>query len=165
MFSINPLSVVGLCDIVSQRNSSYILLSAAASNVNKMAVQYLSTRLINKTILGMSRSAAYDNELKKLGYDQLFRMDDFDSVKRAFGEGANAAFLDCVGGNFAGQAFNVLPKGSIMVNYGRLSKENLGSIDLAELYFKDKSIRGFWLNTYLTSIGKQQLEQAKSSIV
>lgn len=154
MFSINPLSVIGLCEIVSQRKASHILLSAAASNVNKMAVQYLSTRLINKTILGMSRSSNYDKELKKLGYDKLFRMDEFGSVKRAFGEETNTAFLDCVGGNFAGQTFNVLPRGSIMVNYGRLSKENLGSIDLAELYFKDKSIRGFWLNTYLASIGK-----------
>lgn len=77
-------------------------------------------------------------------------------MKNAFREGAsNAVFLDCVGGNYAGQTFNVLPKASIMVNYGRLSKENLGSIDLAELYFKDKSIRGFWLNTYLASIGKE----------
>lgn len=39
-------------------------------------------------------------------------------------------FMDCVGGSYAGQVFNALPPKSIMVNYGRLSKENLGSIDL-----------------------------------
>lgn len=61
-------------------------------------------------------------------------------------------FLDCVGGNFAGGIFNILPSDSMMVNYGRLSKENLGSIDLAELYFKNKFIRGFWLSTYLKSV-------------
>jgi hypothetical protein len=48
-----------------------------------------------------------------------------------FANSENAAFLDCVGGSFAGLAFNNLPKNSIMVNYGRLSKENLGSVDLA----------------------------------
>jgi hypothetical protein len=35
------------------------------------------------------------------------------------------------------------------MNYGRLSKEPLGSIDLGEVYFKIKQIRGFWLKTYL----------------
>ena len=69
----------------------------------------------------------------------------------------NSVFYDCVGGNFAGTIFNILPKNSIMVNYGRLSKEQLGSIDLGELYFKNKQIRGFWLNTYLKSITSSQL--------
>jgi len=36
-----------------------------------------------------------------------------------------------------------------MINYGRLSKENLGAIDLGELYYRNKKIRGFWLNNYL----------------
>jgi hypothetical protein len=53
----------------------------------------------------------------------------------------------------------------MMVNYGRLSKENLGSVDLAELYFKNKFIRGFWLNTYLKSVSDSQLAQAKAEIV
>jgi NADPH:quinone reductase-like Zn-dependent oxidoreductase len=164
MFSINPLSVLGLCDIVSERKASHILLSAAASNVNKMTVQYLNKTLINKTIIGMCRSATYDDDLKKIGYDSLLRMDEFDNLKKALGD-RNAVFLDCVGGNFAGHAFNALPRDSIMVNYGRLSKENLGSIDLAELYFKNKSIRGFWLSTYLQSIGEHQLRQAKANLV
>lgn len=81
MFSINPLSVMGLCSIVAQRQASEILLSAAASNVNKMAVQYLTKRHINKTIIGMSRSDHYDRELIGLGYDQVLRMDQHDKVK------------------------------------------------------------------------------------
>jgi NADPH:quinone reductase-like Zn-dependent oxidoreductase len=131
MFSINPLSVMGLCDIVTERNASTILLSAAASNVNKMIAQYLTKKHMNKTILGMSRSSQYDEELKKIGFDQVFRMEEFDNVKQVFEKSENAVFLDCVGGNYAGNVFNILPRDSIMVNYGRLSKENLGSIDLA----------------------------------
>lgn len=52
-----------------------------------------------------------------------------------------------------------------MVNYGRLSKEPLGSIDLGQLYFKNKLIRGFWLNTYLQSITPSQLLQNKLDII
>jgi hypothetical protein len=61
-------------------------------------------------------------------------------------------FLDSVGGLFAGRTFNLLPKDSVMINYGRLSKENLGEIDLGQLYFANKSIKGFWMNTYLNEI-------------
>lgn len=73
--------------------------------------------------------------------------------------------MDCVGGNFAGEVFNILPPDSTMVNYGRLSKENLGSIDLAQLYFKNKLIQGFWLNTYLRSIDGKKATQIKTEIV
>jgi NADPH:quinone reductase-like Zn-dependent oxidoreductase len=58
-------------------------------------------------------------------------------------------FLDCVGGQFAGNLFNSLSLNSVMVNYGRLSKEHLQGVDLGELYFSNKKIRGFWMSTYL----------------
>ena len=58
-------------------------------------------------------------------------------------------FLDCVGGPFAGNLFNSLSLNSVMVNYGRLSKEHLQGVDLGELYFANKKIRGFWMSTYL----------------
>lgn len=75
MFWINPLSVIGLCDIIAERKSNQVALSAAASNVNKMIVQYLSKKYLNKSIYGLSRSNSHDEELKRLGYEQLFRMD------------------------------------------------------------------------------------------
>lgn len=74
-------------------------------------------------------------------------------------------FLDCVGGNFAGQVFNCLPANSIMVNYGRLSRENLGSIDLGELYYRNKTIRGFWLNNFLQTIDPIKLEEIKRNVI
>lgn len=48
-------------------------------------------------------------------------MEDIPKIKELTGQG-RSAFLDCVGGEFAGKVFNALPKDSIMVNYGRLSK-------------------------------------------
>lgn len=75
MFCINPLSVIGLCDIVAERKSNQVVVSAASSNVNKMIVQYLRKKYLNKSIYGLSRSSSHDEELKRLGYEQLFRMD------------------------------------------------------------------------------------------
>ena len=61
--------------------------------------------------------------------------------------------------------FNSLPADSIMVSYGRLSKEPLNSIDLGELYFKNKRIEGFWLNTFLKHITSKQLDEVKHQVV
>ena len=70
-----------------------------------------------------------------------------------------------MGGNFAGQVFNTLPFQSVMVNYGRLSKEDLGAIDLGQLYYQDKRIRGFWLTNYLKECGKDRLVQIKQDVL
>ena len=60
MFWINPLSVIGLCNIITERKSNQIVLSAASSNVNKMIVQYLRKKHMNKSIYGLSRSNNHD---------------------------------------------------------------------------------------------------------
>ncbi len=81
-------------------------------------------------------------------------MDQIANLKEEIKNNGKAIFLDCVGGNFAGEVFNALPPKSVMVNYGRLSKENLGNIDLGELYYREKTIRGFWLVNYLREISE-----------
>lgn len=131
MFAINPLSVLGLSSIVQEQKASQVVLSAASSNVSKMVVRLLARKWPSILIYGLSRSDNLDAELKALGYHSLFRMEEAPKLKEALRQDQNAVFLDCVGGNFAGNIFNVLPIGSTMVNYGRLSKENLGNIDLA----------------------------------
>jgi NADPH:quinone reductase-like Zn-dependent oxidoreductase len=49
-------------------------------------------------------------------------MENVDGLKNELKNHGKTVFLDCVGGNVAGQIFNVLPPNSVMVNYGRLSK-------------------------------------------
>lgn len=130
-----------------------------------MIVPYL--KLIRKDIkvYGISRSPENDGNLKKSGFDEVYRPDQIETIKQKVVNDQNLVFYDSVGGNFASSMFNILPKNSIMVNYGRLSKEPLGSIDLGQLYFKNKLIRGFWLNTYLQSITPSQLLQNKLDII
>ena len=60
MFSINPLSVIGLCQIALSRNSKSIILSAAPSNVSKMLVSYLKLISREIKIYGISRSPQHD---------------------------------------------------------------------------------------------------------
>jgi NADPH-dependent curcumin reductase CurA len=49
-------------------------------------------------------------------------MEQIDELKKELINHGKTVFFDCVGGNFAGQVFNILPPNSTMINYGRLSK-------------------------------------------
>lgn len=75
MFSINPLSVMGMCDLVEKQNVKTIVLSAATSNVNKMIIRYITKKFPEKHLYGLSRSSKYDVLLKKLGLNGVYRMD------------------------------------------------------------------------------------------
>ena len=52
-----------------------------------------------------------------------------------------------------------------MVSYGRLSGEPLGEVDLGSLYYQNKTIKGFWLNTWLPKKSEQGLENLKLDII
>lgn len=92
-------------------------------------------------------------------------MDEAHVLKAELKNHGKTLFMDCVGGSYAGQVFNALPPKSVMVNYGRLSKENLGSIDLGELYYREKKIEGFWLNNYLRDISWDKARSIKREII
>lgn len=68
--------------------------------------------------------------------------------------------MDCVGGDVAGGIFNHLPDNSTMINYGRLSKQRLGNIDIGEIYYKNKKIEGFWLVNFMKTLTKEQAIEA-----
>lgn len=61
--------------------------------------------------------------------------------------------------------FNALAPNSVMVNYGRLAKEHLAGVDVGQLYFANKTIRGFWLNKYLRDIGVVGIHALKQKVV
>lgn len=81
MYCINPLSVIGLCQIALSNNSKSIIISAANSNVSKMIVPYL--KLIRKDIkvYGISRSPENDGNLKNSGFDDVYRPDQIETIK------------------------------------------------------------------------------------
>lgn len=51
-----------------------------------------------------------------------------------------------------------------MVSYGRLSGESLAGIDAGSLYYKNKKIRGFWLNNWLNEVNELEFKEASNQI-
>lgn len=77
MACINPLSVIGLAQTVIDHAATNVVLSAAASNLNKMLIRYLrrQKKTENVQIYGLSRSEAFDEELVSLGVKKMLRME------------------------------------------------------------------------------------------
>ena len=165
MTIVNPLSVLGMVDITERENVQTVVLSAAASNTSRMLMKLIKKNKPDSKVFGMSRSEKYDEELRKIGYDSIFRMEQIQELKNQMKNHGKTVFLDCVSGNYAGQVFNILPSQSLLINYGRLSKERLGSIDSGSLYYGGKRIQGFWLNSYLSQSSNDRIQKIKQEVI
>ena len=102
MTIVNPLSVLGMVEIAERENAQTIVLSAAASNTSKMLMKLIKKNNPSSKVYGMSRNDKYDDELKKMGYDRLFRMQQIEELKNELKNHGKTVFLDCVSGNYAG---------------------------------------------------------------
>lgn len=74
MCFVNPFSVLGMVGIIEQEKVKSVVLSAATSNTSQMIMKYLKRFRKDINVIGMSRSAKYDEELIKSGYKKIFRM-------------------------------------------------------------------------------------------
>ena len=61
--------------------------------------------------------------------------------------------LECVAGKLTGDIMNMMPKQSVVVNYGLLSEENIGGISPLALIGKGSRLEGFLLPIWLREKG------------
>jgi NADPH:quinone reductase-like Zn-dependent oxidoreductase len=66
--------------------------------------------------------------------------------------GATIAF-EAIAGDMTGIVLNAMPRGATVYVYGGLSQQPCGSIDPIGLVFLDKSIKGFFLGTWMKRQG------------
>lgn len=60
MCCVNPLSVLGMVDIIEQEKAENVVLSAASSNTSKMIMRCLAKYHKGIKVFGISRSEKYD---------------------------------------------------------------------------------------------------------
>lgn len=163
---INPLSAIGLFTRASQLGYQSVLVSAANSALGHMMIRYFSQH--GKNVHGIVRQASQAQQLLNLGAKSVFVDKDAEHtelLQQIQQLKEKTCFLDCIGGEFAGSVFNALPAQSTMLNYGRLSKQRLSNIDVGGLYYQDKRIEGFWLNTFMRTASREQLQQAQTALI
>eukprot|EP01016_Furgasonia_blochmanni_P018103 TRINITY_DN2067_c0_g1_i1.p1 TRINITY_DN2067_c0_g1~~TRINITY_DN2067_c0_g1_i1.p1 ORF type:complete len:372 (-),score=114.19 TRINITY_DN2067_c0_g1_i1:1182-2297(-) len=148
---INPLTVVGMRRIVRRGNHKAIIHTAGASVLGKILIQTMKEEGIQS--INVVRKQEQIDELQKEFPYARFLNSSTPDFKEQLGKlaaelSATVAF-DCIGGSMTGLVITVMPPKSSVYNYGRLSGEPVGGIPSEELMFKNKSIHGLWLNTFL----------------
>ncbi|EAR90902.2 zinc-binding dehydrogenase family oxidoreductase (macronuclear) [Tetrahymena thermophila SB210] len=165
---INPLTVVGMLETVKEAKVKTVVHSAAASALGRMMVRYFKNNGIE--VINIVRRQDQVEILKKEGATIILNQNDQDfypQLKKLTTDLNAKIFFDAIAGSFTGEILSQMPNNSTAYVYGLLSGEN-SSVSPTELIFRDQSVKGFSLNTWLQSITpelkRQSLEKLQKLI-
>ncbi|WP_245479980.1 zinc-binding dehydrogenase, partial [Mesorhizobium sp. M7A.T.Ca.US.000.02.1.1] len=147
---VNPLTALAMFDIVKQEGEKAFVMTAGASQLCKL-------------IIGLAREAGFrpivtvrrDDQialLKALGAAHVLneKAPDFKAALREVMKAEQPRiFLDAVTGPLASAIFDVMPKRSRWIIYGRLDPEATVIREPGQLIFQHKHIEGFWLSEWM----------------
>lgn len=143
---VNPLTALAMLGIVREEGEKAFILTAGASQLSKL-------------IMGVARDEGFrpiavvrrDDQiplLKEAGAAHVLNAESAD-FRNALREVVKAeqprVFLDAVTGPLASAIFDVMPKRSRWIVYGRLDPEATVVREPGQLIFQHKRIEGFWL--------------------
>lgn len=150
---MNPATAVGMMYYINKLKAKGFGQTGSSSCVGKelLLLNHLKYKL--KTV-NVHRSESYEEGLNALGssknlnqFSQSFLVD----LKEALKTNEVTAFFDCVGGEVAQNIFEVLPKDATLFIYGVLSLKLELNINISNLIFNSRNLRGFHLmNDFLS---------------
>lgn len=156
---VNPMTAYGMLEKSQLRDGEWLLITAGASAFGKFVVQMAKAKGLHvaATVRHDSQKALLEN----LGADLVINTET-EKLQKVIAEkveGGIHVVFDAVGGILGAKALASLrPKGRMMV-FGALALENM-PINSGLLIFKNLSIEGFWLSTWM-----EEMDSAKSAEV
>lgn len=154
--TVNPLTALRMLEDFETLNSGdSIVQNGSTSIVGQCIIQLARFRGIHS--INIIRDRAGSNEvkehLKALGADKVFTENELEvkNVKSLLTNLPEPALgFNCVGGNSASLVLKFLRQSGTMVTYGGMSKKPV-TVSTSSFIFKDLSLRGFWLQKWLSS--------------
>ena len=157
---VNPFTAYGMLEVSGLKSGDWLLITAGASAYGKLVIQLAAKKGI-KTIATVRREEQKEM-LMAIGATHVINTETEKMPKSVLavtdGKGVKAVF-DAVGGTLGARALASLAVGGTMHVFGLLSLENL-PLNSGLMIFKNLTIKGFWLTTYLESLSKEQREKA-----
>ncbi len=151
---VNPLTAVGLLETARHGGHRAAVQTAAASQLGRMLIAM--AKRDKYPLINVVRRKEQAELLKSLGAEHVLCSEDADFASQlqalCVRLGATAAF-EAVGGDMTGNIINRMPPGSTVYVYGDLSQQPCGNIDPIELLFREKTVCGFFLGTWLRRRG------------
>jgi len=156
---INPLTAYGMLMEADLQSGDWLMLTAANSAFSKFVIQLASARGIQ--VIGTVRSDDQKEPLLQLGAKAVINEKTeniYKAVKAATDGAMVKVALDAVGGELGDQVLNALQVNGKMLVYGALSLQPV-PVNNGLMIFKNLTIKGFWLTTWMMSLSKEQRHQ------
>ncbi|MER8691327.1 zinc-binding dehydrogenase [Mesorhizobium opportunistum] len=147
---VNPLTAIAMFEIVKQEGEKAFVMTAGASQLCKLIIG-LAGEAGFRPIVTVRR----DDQtalLKELGAAHVLneKAPDFKAaLRQVMKEEQPRIFLDAVTGPLASTIFDVMPKRSRWIIYGRLDTDATIIREPGQLIFQHKHIEGFWLSEWM----------------
>ncbi|MCU0958908.1 MAG: zinc-binding dehydrogenase [Pirellulaceae bacterium] len=151
---INPFTAVGLLDTARRGGHRAAVHTAAASQLGRMLVSL--ARECHFPIVHVVRRDEQADLLRSLGATHILNSSaaDFAEALRATCRRLQATVtFEAVAGDLTGLLLENMPPGSTIYVYGALSQQACGRIDPIDLIFREQTVAGFFLGTWLRKQG------------
>ncbi|MBA0825293.1 hypothetical protein Goarm_021892 [Gossypium armourianum] len=154
--TVNPLTAIRMLeDFTTLSAGDSIVQNGATSIVGQCVIQLARYRGIHSINIIRDRAGSDEvkERLKALGADEVFTESQLEvkNVKSLLSNIPEPALgLNCVGGHAASLVLKFLRQGGTMVTYGGMSKKPV-TVSTSSFIFKDLSLRGFWLQKWLSA--------------
>jgi NADPH:quinone reductase-like Zn-dependent oxidoreductase len=113
-------------------------------------------------VINLVRKEEHIKELSEAGERHVLNLGnpecEINLRKLALENNATIAF-DAVAGDTSGMILNAMPPGSELIVYGGLSGKPVGMLLPLDIIFKAKTIRGFNLGDWKTSVGEEYFQK------
>lgn len=76
----------------------------------------------------------------------------------------NLAF-ECVGGEMTGIILASIKENGFLYHYGNLSLRPISNVQTRDLVFKNKTMKGFWLTSFLQSLSQEELNTIIANLI
>lgn len=154
---VNPVTAAGFVDTVEKKGEKVAAQNAGNSTVGRIFIRFCKLRGI-KTI-NLVRKKEQIDELKTLGADYVLSTSEpgWDvEFKKLAAELNVQSFFECVGGEMTGTVLSLLPPKATVYHYGNLEFRPPSNISTGDLIFHAKKLEGWWLSTWMMSVGPER---------
>jgi len=164
-FAVNPFTAYGLFEEARISKSTAIIQNAAGSQVGNFIRKLAARSKVD--VINIVRKESTLKSLKDEGVKYVLNSSEDDFTEKlhemATLLNANIAF-DAVAGEMTGILYNNMPAGSRVIVYGGLSDKAVSHLEVLQLIFKNKLLKGFNLNDYILNTGRQRFHEISDEL-
>lgn len=160
-----PFSAVTLLNSLGLAEGDWLVQNAANGTVGRYVAMIARARGLN--VLGLVRRGAAVDELAAAGIDRVVATDTDDwrtQVAEVTGGAPIRAGVDSVGGPASRQVFSLLAPGGELVVFGAMDALTV-ELNVADLLFQGKTVRGFWLTKLMGTMTRQEREAGFTEVM